>query len=73
MNDIIAMPEVLSCYPFGSEHHVVFHDPGQAVEPIESKLKAGGHIDLLIKRIEPTIEDCFMDLMKSPESQSLKV
>jgi ABC-2 type transport system ATP-binding protein len=68
MNDILAMPEAVSCYPFGSEHHVVFSNPTQQVEQIEGRLKEMGHINLSVRRIEPSIEDCFMDLMKSPES-----
>lgn len=59
MKDLETTPGVLSVYPFGSEHHVVLGEP---VDVIRKKLD---HTDLLIREIEPTIEDCFMDLMKS--------
>jgi ABC-2 type transport system ATP-binding protein len=63
MQDLSAMSEVRSCYSFGSEHHVMFNDPDQSVEAIAKRLT--GHPNLTVRRIEPTIEDCFMDLMKS--------
>jgi len=62
MLDLSVMPEVFSIYSFGSEHHVMFHDPNQSIEPIKTKLT---HQNLSVRRIEPTIEDCFMDMMKS--------
>lgn len=62
MLDLAAMPEVWSVYSFGSEHHVMFKDPNQSTEQIVKKLD---HSNLSVHRIEPTIEDCFMDLMKS--------
>ncbi|HEX8060624.1 MAG TPA: ABC transporter ATP-binding protein [Cyclobacteriaceae bacterium] len=62
MQDLTAMPEVYSVYSFGSEHHVLFNDPNQNMDAIKTKLN---HQNLEVKQIEPTIEDCFMDLMKS--------
>lgn len=59
MKDLEAMPEVQSVYPFGSEHHVVLN---QSLDSVKQKLN---HQDLSIHQIQPTIEDCFMDLMKS--------
>jgi len=59
MKDLEAMPEVFSVYPFGSEHHVVANG---SIENIKQKLR---HESLSVHQIEPTIEDCFMDLMKS--------
>jgi ABC-type multidrug transport system ATPase subunit len=62
MIDLEAMPEVESCYPFGSEHHVVFRDAGQSNDAIVNKL---GYVNLSVQQISPTIEDCFMHLMRS--------
>ncbi len=59
MLDLEAMPAVQSCYPFGSEHHVTLNEP---VDSIKQKLN---HSNLSVHQIEPTIEDCFMDLMRS--------
>jgi ABC-type multidrug transport system ATPase subunit len=62
MTDLVALPEVLSCYPFGSEHHVVFKDPNQDGDVIKRKLTEH---NVSFQQIGPTIEDCFMDLMRS--------
>lgn len=61
LQDLEKMPEIQSCFPFGSEHHVVLH-PGYSVEQIRRKLT---HQDLSVRQIQPSIEDCFMDLMRS--------
>lgn len=53
--------EVADAYPFGEFHHVVFKDRG-AAETIVGDL---GSQDVEIAEVEPTIEDCFIDLMKS--------
>lgn len=66
MLDLEKMPEVLSCYPFGSEHHVVFKAANQDPEIIKLRLIGAEHVNLAVRKIDPTIEDCFMDLMKSP-------
>lgn len=65
MLDLVAMPEVLSCYPFGSEHHVVFNDSRQSTDEIWKRLSNKGYVNLGVQQIEPSIEDCFMDLMRS--------
>lgn len=62
MLDIRKMPEVESCYPFGQEHHVVFR---QTLNEDEAKrlIQPVAASNLDVKRIDATIEDCFMDLM----------
>lgn len=61
--DLNSMPEVFSCYPFGSEHHVIFSAEND--ESVTKFLIDKGHVNLKIEQIEPTIEDVFMDLMKA--------
>jgi ABC-2 type transport system ATP-binding protein len=62
MLDLRKREEVLSCYPFGQEHHVVFHtDRASAI--LSEHLRLAGHPDIQIRKIEPSIEDCFMSLM----------
>jgi ABC-2 type transport system ATP-binding protein len=58
-----SMDEVFSCYPFGQEHHVIFHNDGQSMAEIETALKKKGIVDVQLKRTESTIEDSFMKLM----------
>lgn len=61
--DLTSMDDVVSCYPFGQEHHVVFKDEGSKPS-IENQLLEKGYANLQFKRIEAGIEDCFMGLMK---------
>jgi ABC-2 type transport system ATP-binding protein len=58
------MDEVLSCYPFGQYHHVVFSSEN-AQNRVVANLKEKGYSGLDIKKTEPGIEDCFMALMKN--------
>lgn len=61
--DLTSMDDIVSCYPFGQEHHVVFKD--EMFKPsIETQLLERGYANLQFKRIEAGIEDCFMGLMK---------
>ncbi len=62
MLDLRKMEEVKSCYPFGQTHHLVLRPNGNAKE-IEQSLLNAGHRHLEFKKIEPNIEDCFMELM----------
>lgn len=57
-------PLVESCYPFGQYHHVVFKATADGLHELEMITKQGGYTEVTIHRIEPTIEDCFMALMK---------
>ncbi len=61
--DMTSMDEVISCYPFGQEHHVVFKgDSGKS--KAEAQLSQLGYQGIHFKKIEAGIEDCFMSLMK---------
>ncbi|HCM75222.1 MAG TPA: ATPase [Cytophagales bacterium] len=63
MHDLRADERIDTCYPFGQHHHITFKDDHQEVNPIENFLIDKGHKGLSIEKIEPTIEDCFMELM----------
>jgi ABC-2 type transport system ATP-binding protein len=65
MLDLASMPEVFSCYPFGSEHHVVFNDSNQSADMISRRLTDKGYVNLGVRQITPSIEDCFMNRMKA--------
>jgi ABC-2 type transport system ATP-binding protein len=71
MQDARTFHQVKSCYPFGEVHHVVLQD-GWSSTQLESALKTKGHTQLKVQQIEPTIEDCFMDLMNSHEQLTTK-
>ncbi len=63
MHDLRADERVDTCYPFGQFHHITFAGVNQEIQSIEKSLIDKGHTDLSIQKIEPTIEDCFMELM----------
>lgn len=63
MHDLREDDRVDTCYPFGQYHHVTFKEVDMEIKLIEQQLTAKGHSDISIKKIEPTIEDCFMALM----------
>lgn len=55
---------VKSAYSFGHEHHAAISPDfgGDAVEKISQELMARGINDALVKRINPSVEDCYMEL-----------
>ncbi len=61
--DIKTLTETKSCYAFGDYLHVTFKEK---IEPsaMITMLKDRGHVGLELKPIAPTIEDCFIQLMK---------
>ena len=63
MTELKSMAEIVSCYPFGQDHHVVLRDSERTAERVEAALIKGGHSGIRFRRVEPTIEDRFMELM----------
>lgn len=64
LTDLRSIKNISSCNAFGQYHHITFQDEDewttqQLIEELESK----GHINLEIKLIKPTIEDCFIKLI----------
>lgn len=56
------MTEIKSCYPFGQEHHLVFHQE-EYKSKVEAKLIELGHNKVSFQKTEAGIEDSFMSLM----------
>lgn len=52
-----------TCYPFGQHHHVTFQESTIDIESFKQEFKDKGISSISIDRTEPTIEDCFMELM----------
>jgi len=63
LNDIKLFPNVENAYPSGIYHNVVME--ASYLEELRKLLKDKNHDELEIVTIKPTIEDCFMALMKS--------
>jgi len=56
-----------SAFPFGEYIHLVPDDERVKSAEIESYLQALGHSHIAVRQIEPSIEDCFMEMMKKSE------
>jgi len=55
---------VTDAYPFGEYHHAVMKNEEAAVE-LKKRINDTTNKDLVIKRTEANIEDCFISLMKN--------
>ncbi len=64
LNDLRDYKKTESCYAFGENHHLSMKDEEYNLDEIKSYLEEKGHRRATIKKIDPGIEDCFMQLMK---------
>lgn len=64
LTDIRNFSETASCFSFGDAHHVTFSGNKNLQEELRTFLKTRNHQNVIIQEITPTIEDCFIDLMK---------
>lgn len=65
LNDVRAYPQTLSCFAFGESLHLAFkNDAADHRADLLDYLKSKGHQDVDIQPIEPSIEDCFIRLLK---------
>jgi ABC-type multidrug transport system ATPase subunit len=67
LHDLQEIPGAHSVHAFGQTAHVAFEEGSLSEEAILNFLTIKEHQVVKIKRINPTIEDCFMELM-SPAS-----
>lgn len=65
LGDLREYPGVISCYAFGDAHHLTVKDRAFDSRALDTWLLAKGHTDIRISPIDPSIEDCFMQLGKS--------
>lgn len=63
LNDLRRQKEVLTVFSFGETYHVTV-SPLATVETLVKELTDAGHSDINVRPVEPSIEDCFMALMK---------
>lgn len=65
LEELRKMPEINSSYIFGESLHVTAKTgDGQTMEHLRGKLAGKGFQDVEIRMIQPTIEDCFIQLME---------
>jgi len=51
-----------SCFAFGDKHHLSIDNLKLTIDNLKEQLKILGHTNIEIREIEPTVEDCFMQL-----------
>ncbi len=62
LNDLRANELTSNCFAFGDKHHVSVSSEQLSINNLEETLDKLGHTNIEIREIEPTIEDCFMQL-----------
>ncbi len=67
LKDLRQCDVVKSCFAFGEHHHITLvNDTSQSQLTLQEFLKYKGHINIKMEKIDPTIEDCFINLMEVP-------
>jgi ABC-2 type transport system ATP-binding protein len=69
LEDLRAHDKVRSCFAFGDAHHVSAEKGSLSIGELERYLASKGHTGIEISPIEPSVEDCFMDLAVSGGSE----
>ena len=63
LRDLRNQSEVNFTYSFGDEHHLILNNV-EAIDTLKNKLSSSGHGSVKFNEIPPTIEDCFINLMR---------
>jgi ABC-2 type transport system ATP-binding protein len=67
LRDLRQFKATRSAFPFWEHIHLSLADESVKTSEIISYLQSAGHNNVHISKIEPTIEDCFMEMMKNSE------
>jgi ABC-type multidrug transport system ATPase subunit len=62
LTDLRAYPGVSSCFAFGDTHHVTMESDELSIADFRLSIEKMGHTEVVVKKIAPTVEDCFMEL-----------
>lgn len=65
--DLREIKGVKTAFSFGETHHVTIDDSLLTTDSLKERLASEGHRDIMISRIRPSVEDCFMNLQKAKE------
>jgi hypothetical protein len=63
--DLRANEMTRNCFAFGDKHHVSVENEKLTVDILRNYLQQNKHTNIQISEIEPTIEDCFMQLSQN--------
>jgi ABC-2 type transport system ATP-binding protein len=64
LKDLRTFPNTVTCYTFGQKHHLQLNSNVFDLEILKKYLYEKGHSQIMIKEIEPDIEDTFIKLMQ---------
>jgi hypothetical protein len=64
LKDLRIFSKIKSSFSFGESFHITI-DKGLTIEKLTKYLTDKGHLELVIRPIQPTVEDCFMLLAKN--------
>lgn len=64
LTDLRSIDGVKTAFAFGENHHATIDPSVLTVDSLRNRLVGLGHRNIVIEVVEPTIEDCFMNLQK---------
>jgi ABC-type multidrug transport system ATPase subunit len=70
LSDLRQFKYTRTAFPFGEHIHLSLSDESVKPAEIEFYLHSTGHSNVSISKIEPSIEDCFMEMMSEESSFS---
>jgi ABC-type multidrug transport system ATPase subunit len=69
--DLRGFEQTRTCFAFGTYHQIAFKDKEKDyTKELLNYLQSGGHQNVEIKSIQPSIEDCFIDMTERKENQA---
>lgn len=64
LTDLRGIKGVKTAFAFGENHHATVDPSVLSIDSLREQLDALGHRNIVIEAVEPTIEDCFMNLQE---------
>lgn len=64
LTDLRGIKGVKTAFAFGENHHATVDPSVLTIDSLREQLDALGHRNIVIEAVEPTIEDCFMNLQE---------
>ena len=64
LTDLRGIKGVKTAFAFGEYHHITVDTSALTIDSLREQLEKLGHKKIVIEAIEPTIEDCFMNLQE---------
>lgn len=64
LNDLRNINGIKTAFAFGENHHATVDTTVLTIDSLKAQLAIMGHRNIFINEVEPSIEDCFMNLQK---------